>query len=214
MMNNKDLIIVIGGGSFQGKSLVASNIAYDFKIPNILCTDTIRNILHILYPSSPYYSTSTYLMKPEDLEIQMREVSTLIRDLLKIYEKRGESLIIEGMHLSKDFINYLSKKDNVIMFALNNGLSFEERLRYKSLTRKRVEYLDPKTDRIKYGPLTENTIPLTRYVRYIPRINEIHFQILNWYKKSGTFIIQFESIEQAYQQIKKIIKNKFADKGR
>ena len=207
-------VIVIGGGSFQGKSLIALNIAYDFKIPNILCTDTIRNILHTLNPSSPYYSTSTYLMKPEDLEIQMREVSNVIRNLLAIYEKRGEGLIIEGMHLSKELINYLSRKDNVIIFALNNELPFKERLRYKSLTRKRVEYFDPKTNRIKYGPPTDDNIPFTRYAKHITRINEIHLQIVGWYKESGAFIINFENIEQAHQQIKKIIKNKFAGNGR
>gem|GEM_PF-1826290 len=199
-------VIVIGGGSFQGKSLIALKIAYDFKIPNILCTDMIRNILHALNPSAPYYSTSTYLMKQEDLEIQMRKVSNVIRNLLVIYEKRGENLIIEGMHLSKDFINYLSKKDNVIMFALNNELSFEKRLRYKSLTRKKVEYFDPKTNCIKYGPLTEDNIPFTRYVKHVTRINEIHLQISEWYKESGAFVINFENIEQAYQEIKKIIK--------
>ena len=209
-MRNEAIIIVVGGGSFQGKSLIALNIAYDFKIPNILCTDTIRNVLHTLNPSSPYYSTSTYLMKPEDLEVQMREVSNVIRNLLAIYEKRGENLIIEGMHLSKEFIKYLSNKNNVIMFALNNEAPFKERLRYKSLTRKRVEYIDLKTNRIKYGPLTEDNIPFTKYMNHATRIDEIHLQILGWYKESGAFIINFENIEQAHQQIKKIIKNEFA----
>ena len=200
-------IIVIGGGSFQGKSLIALHIAHRFKIPLIICTDTIRSTLHILNPKTPYFSTSTYLMTPADLERQMKEVSKVLRKLLALHEKRGEDIIIEGMHLSQEFIIYLSYKFNVLIFCIDNKLPLEKRLEYKSITRHRVEYLDPKTGDIKYGYLMKNSLYLTPYMKHANRIKEIHRQIVGYFLQSNLPMIRFEDINKAIEMSDVMVEN-------
>jgi len=201
--NDKELnkVIVVGGGSFQGKSLIALHIAYRFKIPLVICTDSVRSILHILQPEAPYFFTSTYLMSQKNLERQMDEVSKVLRELLNIYEKRGENVIIEGMHLSQEFIEYLSGKSNVLIFCIDNKLPLEKRLEYKSITRHRVEYLDLKTGNIKYGELTRNNLYLTPYVKHANRIEEIHRQIVGYFLQRSLPVIEFDDINQAIEVI-------------
>ncbi len=199
-------IIIIGGGSFQGKSLVALNIAYRFNIPLIITTDTIRNFLHITYPHDLRFFTSTYLMTPENLEYQINKVSFFLEHMIKIYEKRGENLIIEGMHLSKKFISYASKKRNILIFALNNKVPFEKRIEYKSITRKYIEYYDPKVKKTVYGKVTRENISFTKYLKYSKRIKEIHREILENFKQEGLAIIDFEDISDAVEKSIKLVK--------
>lgn len=204
-------IIVVGGGSFQGKSLIALQIAYKFKIPLVICTDSIRSILHILNPEAPYFFTSTYLMSPVDLERQMKEVSKVLRELLRLYEKRGENIIIEGMHLSQEFIAYLSSKSNVLIFCIDNKLPLERRLEYKATTRHRVEYLDPKTGKVKYGRLTRSNIHFTPYIRHANRIEEIHRQIVGYFLQRNLPVIEFENINKAIE-VTDVMVGKFVKK--
>lgn len=204
-------IIIIGGGSFQGKSLIALQIAYKFKIPLVICTDTIRSILHILNPEAPYFFTSTYLMSLEDLKRQMKEVSKVLRELLRLYEKRGENIIIEGMHLSQEFITYLSGKSNVLIFCIDTKLPLEKRLEYKAVTRHKVEYLDPKTGEVKYGRLTKSNPYFTPYIRHAKRIEEIHRQIVGYFLQRNLPVIGFEGIDKAIEVIDVMVE-KFVNK--
>jgi len=204
-------IIVIGGGSFQGKSLTALHIAYKFKIPLVVCTDTIRSVLHILNPKAPHFFTSTYLMSPENLERQMKEVSKVLQEILALYEKRGENIIIEGMHLSQEFITYLSGKSNILIFCLDNKLPLGKKLEYKSVTRYRVEYLDPKTGEIKYGQLTKSNLFFTSYIRHANRIEEIHRQIVRYFLQGNLPVMEFEDIDKAIEVIDVMVE-KFVDK--
>ena len=200
-------IVVVGGGSFQGKSLIAVHIAYKLKIPSIVCTDTVRSILHVLNPTALYFSTSTYLMSPENLKRQMKEVSRVLRELLSIYKRRGESVVIEGMHLSPDFLTYLSNKPNTLIFCIDNMLPLEKRLEYKSLTRHRVEYHDPETGNITYGSLTMDKLQNTPYMQHANRIEEIHKEIVGCFSQRSLPIIEFNHINVAIEKIDAIIEN-------
>lgn len=202
-------IVVIGGGSFQGKSLIALHIAYKFKIPIIICTDSIRSVLHILNPESAHFFTSTYLMSPENLEKQMKEVSKILKELLALYEKRGENIIIEGMHLSQEIITYLSGKFNVLIFCTNNKLPLEKRLEYKSITRHSIEYFNSKTGEVKYGQITKNTLLNSPYLKHADRIRKIHYQIIDFFLKENLPVIQFEDINKAKQTIDLMVKRFF-----
>jgi len=202
-------VIVIGGGSFQGKSLLALHIGNMLKIPCIICTDTIRNVLRILNPAASYLSTSTYLLSPKDLERQMKEISAILRKLLSIYDQRGESVIIEGMHLSQDFIKYLSTKSNVLIFCLNNTLPLKKRLEYKSIVRNKVEYYDPKMKKVIYGYLTKNNLRFTPYMRHSRRIEEIHRNIVNYFSQLNLPIIDFNDLDVALDRVNKMIYYRF-----
>jgi len=200
-------VIIIGGGSFQGKSLIALCVAHKFNIPLIISTDTIRNILHILNPHAPYLLTSTYLMSSNDFKRQLSEVSKVLLELLVIVEKRGEDIIIEGMHLSDDFIAHMHSKENAVLLCIDNKQTFEKRIKYKSLTRHRVEYFDPFSKEIKYGDISESNLMFTPYAKNASRISEIHQQILSYFIENQLPIVQFQEIEDAMESIDKIICN-------
>lgn len=204
---NPSKVLILGGGSFQGKSLVSLEIAHIFKIPIVICTDTIRNVLHSLYPDKTFLSTSTYLITPENLEKQFHEVSRIINKMLDIWEKRGEDVIIEGVHLSKDFIQFLSGKHNVLLMCLNNTLTLRKRLEYKSLTRSRVEYNDPATKETTYGPIITKDLSLTPYMKHAKRIDEIHSQIVNTFSELKLPIIRFSEIDRAIKDVKDLVEN-------
>lgn len=206
-------IVLIDGGSFQGKSLIALHIAYKFKIPLVICTDTIRSVLHVLNPGVPYFLTSTYLMSPKNLERQMIEVSKILEELLALYEKRGENVIIEGMHLSKEFLTYISDKSNALAFCIDNKLPFEKRLEYKSITRRKLKYLDPETGEVKYGQLTRNNLYFTPYIRCADRIKEIHREIVDYFFQRNLPVIEFEDINKAIETIDKMVENLLTNKG-
>lgn len=197
--------VLIGGGSFQGKSLIALHIGFKLKIPLIICTDMIRNILHVLHPTSPYFFTSTYLMLPKDLERQMNEISDVLRELLSIYDKRGENVIIEGMHLSPAFISYVSERPNTLIFCLNNTLPLEKRLEYKSLTRHRLEHRNSETGNVTYKHLTKDSLKSTPYMQHAHRIEEIHLQIVKWFSQRNLAVIEFDNINVARSKVDRLI---------
>ncbi len=205
-------IIVIGGGSFQGKSLIASHVSCKLKIPLIIYTDVIRNVLHVLNPKKPYFFTSTYLMSPKNLERQKKEVSNVLQGVLSLCEKRGEHIIVEGMHLSQEFINYLSNKHNVLLFCIDNKLSLEKRLEYKSITRHRVKYIDPEAKNIKYGELTTSNIYFTPYMEHANRIEEIHREIVSYFLQRHLLVIGFENISKGLKKIDAIVNNWWMNK--
>lgn len=211
--NTLNNIIIISGGSFQGKSLTALYIAKKFKIPLVICTDTIRNILHILNPLAPYFFTSTYLMSPKNLKRQKMEVSKILQGLLILCEKRGENVIIEGMHFSKEFLDYISKKSNALSFCIDNKLSFNKRLEYKSITRYKVEYLDPKTGKVKYGQLTRDNLSFTPYIKYADRIEKIHREIVNYFFKNNLPVIEFYDLAKALEIADKLIEKYLLNNG-
>lgn len=202
-------IILIGGGSFQGKSLVSLEIGHRFKIPAIVCTDTIRSILHTIFPEDPRFFTSTYLMKPEHLNQQMKAVSTTIIDLIEIFEKRGESLILEGMHFDEQAIDYVYKKSNAILFCLDNKRSFIDRVLFKGKTRDKIEYLNPESGEVRYGTVSEESIEETSYMSHSNRILEIHNEIVDYFKRRGLYVIEFSQIDEAVDIITDIIMKQF-----
>src|SRR3989339_877957 len=99
--------IVLVGGSFHGKSLIALQIAQNFKIPSIICTDSVRNMLNVTYPNRPYLSTSTYRLSSTELNKQFKHVSNVLRQMMPIYEKRGESTVLEEIH--KQIMKYFTR---------------------------------------------------------------------------------------------------------
>jgi 2-phosphoglycerate kinase len=198
-------IIVIGGGSFQGKSIIALHVASRFGIPIIICSDIIRNILCSLNPNVSYYSTSTYLLSQEDLLKQKHAVSSLLIDLIGILNKRGESAIIEGMHFSKEFLTYVSTEENIIALCINNRLPLEKRILYKSLTRKRIEFEDNQTGDVYYGPITQDNISMSKYQKYLGRIDSIHRDILGYFTDSEQRIIEFDDLQYATNNVNEIL---------
>jgi 2-phosphoglycerate kinase len=144
-MKNEDQdtkIIVIASGSFQGKSIIALEVAARFEFSGVITTDTVRNVLKILNPDRDYLSTSTYLLSETLLLKQMEEVSSVVKEMIAIYRKRGEHVVIEGMHFSNDFLRW-TESQNFHKVFINNRLPLRERVLYKHTTRSRLRLYDP-----------------------------------------------------------------------
>ncbi len=177
--------VIIGGGSFQGKSLAALHIAHRLSIPTIICTDIIRNVLKSAHPGKPWFGTSTYLLSTDDLQIQMTEVSTVLIDVLEILVSRGESAIIEGMHITDDCLRTIAGRPRTLALCVNCQLPFEGRIEAKSQTRKRL--FDD------------------RYLAHRDRITGIHDRIVSMYEGIGAPIIGYRDIHELYDSLDRLI---------
>jgi 2-phosphoglycerate kinase len=199
-------VIVIGGGAFQGKSLTAMHISYKFKIPLVISSDTIRNILFIQKPGYKELFKPTFLLPDNELEKQRELISELLMDLICHYEVNGEDLIIEGSFLSQQFIRKISLKKNALLFCLNNGLPTIKRFQYKTLTRKKTKMINSRTGDIEYLVLRKNGISETLYIKYAKRIQDIHSKIMEYYSRNNLPVICFTKIGAAYKKACSLVK--------
>jgi 2-phosphoglycerate kinase len=135
----------------------------------------------------------------------MRAVSEIILGLLAIHKRRGESVILEGMHFDDQFIGTLSKWEDVLLICLNNTLPFSEKVLLKSKTRDRVEFVDTQSGEIRYGSITSEDVDKTPYIEHADRINEIHEEILESFRRHSLRIIDFTEIEHAIESIIRLI---------
>jgi len=196
-------IILIAGGSFQGKSIIALKVAAKFGFSGVVTTDTIRNVLRVLNPKEDYLSTSTYLLPESLLLKQMRKVSNILKEMISIYLDRGEHVIIEGMHFSEDFLRWVASQ-NFHKIVINNRLSLRERIIYKNITRSRLSLYDPLSSKRISGTIDETNVDASLYIKYQERIAQIHYSILASCIKYGFKIVEFDSIEDG---ISKAIKS-------
>jgi len=192
----KHEIVIITGGSFQGKSLISLSLASRLGYSGVISTDAIRNVLKVLYPEKSYLGTSTYLLPPEDLNRQRNDVSDVIKEIICIYENRGESIIIEGMHFSSDFFSW-AKEKNFCRITLDNQLAFEQRIVFKGKIRSRLRVIsDESQDTISIMVNKEN-VKTTAYYQHRDRIEEIHQHILVHSEEQDFHIIRFNELNEA-----------------
>lgn len=171
--------LTLVGGSFQGKSLVAVRLADRLGMPHVLSTDVVRNILsvqHVLPP--PWLGTSTYRLTEEELDRQCAAVSRTSDLVVKIFARRGESAILEGMHFSKGFIGDLGARPNVLLVGLDNLLAYEARIRTKVKATRRQGNL-------------------RQYEEFRDRIESIHRALLQSVADANGFICRYKSLDEA-----------------
>ena len=113
------VIILIGGASGSGKSSVTSLLAGRMHLKE-MSTDNVRHIMRnfISKAESPFIFSSTYesdhLIKDPNLTLeekvieaylrQCREVQRELKKVLEYYHRTGVWIIVEGVHLTPDFI--------------------------------------------------------------------------------------------------------------
>lgn len=211
--NSATVNIIIGGGALQGKSLVASKISYEFGIPLVIGTDTIRNILHVQNPGITEYFEPAFLLTPSKLEAQKQLISNLLFGLVEHHEKIGESVIIEGSFLSPKFIDQVSKKSNSLMLCLNNTLSSRERIRLKTLTRKKNKFISDNTSKLDHKMFQDNNYDKTLSALHSDRIFEIHNQIVDFFEGNDLAVINFGNLYMAMDKIKRIVRNFISERS-
>ena len=126
---NINTIILLGGASGTGKSSISSALASHLGLPEVLSTDSIRHILRnfINKSDAPVLFVSTYethLAVPDsELDPQINTASKILKyKLIKGYLQQSEivqskleyiiddyilkkqSLVIEGVHLTSEFM--------------------------------------------------------------------------------------------------------------
>jgi len=187
----RSMIVLLGGTSGSGKSTVASLLASRFGIPTVLSTDSIRHIMKnfMTVDECPVLFCSTYeagnKIKVEEgvkdnkrivmgFQQQAVAVQQRLENILKDFYNRGESIVVEGVHITPDFMTSMIKKfDNCLPFLIyisnenkhrerfavrSKYMTLEKRLNkyvqnfdnirciQKHLTKKAEEYLIPKVD--------------------------------------------------------------------
>jgi len=187
----KSVIILLGGTSGSGKSTVGSLLASRFGIPTVLSTDSIRHVMRNFMTNEecPVLFCSTYEAgKKIQLDQEVKEskritmgfqqqaaaVQQRLTSILEGFHKRGESIVVEGVHLTPDFMIEMVKKfNNCVPFLIyisnenkhrerfavrSKYMTLEKRLNkyvenfssirciQKYLTKKAEEYLIPKVD--------------------------------------------------------------------
>lgn len=185
------ICIWIVGGSFQGKSLVAASLAIHLGIPHVINTDFLRNVIRSQHSDPPsWLGTSTYLLSRQDLEKQFEAVSNLMRKVLAIYRKRGESVIVEGMHVSPDLLLAEALRPDTLVVGLNNTAGYEKRIRTKVQTTRLGGSLD-------------------KYRVHAGRVESIHRELLGIVRDVGGWIVRFGSPDSVGGQIAQKIEGRF-----
>ena len=116
----KPLLILIGGGTGTGKSLVATELGYRLGITHVLSTDTIRQMMRGMFSSQlmPSVHSSSYdawkhfdIPLPEDADPviaafreQLLRVCVGIQGMLDRALEEHISMIIDGVHIVPGFI--------------------------------------------------------------------------------------------------------------
>eukprot|EP00736_Rhodelphis_marinus_P011402 Rmarinus@m.9886 len=116
------IVILLGGTSGCGKSTLASLLAHRLSIPTVVSTDSIRHTLRnfISEEACPALHSSTYhageKIFPPDSDVpykkqiirgyktQSEVVMKNVIELIERFYSRGESLIVEGVHLSPKYM--------------------------------------------------------------------------------------------------------------
>lgn len=206
---NKNKIIIITGGSFQGKSLISLSLGAKLKYSGVLTTDAVRNVLTVLYPDKRYFSTSTYLLSIEDFTHQIEHVSGVIKGIVEIYESRGEHMIIEGMHFSSAFFEW-AKEKYFCRICLDNQLLFEQRIILKEITRSKLRKIAGRDSAEIAQNINNENVKATSYYQHRDRIEEIHKTILKQSEDQGFQIVKFNEIELGIKETFAYINNWFS----
>jgi 2-phosphoglycerate kinase len=115
----------------------------------------------------------------------MTEVSAALLDVVEILVSRGESAIIEGMHITKGCLRRLTENPNSTAICIDNRLPFEARIDAKSHTRTRLHH--------------------DRYLAHRDHIIEMHTLIVSMYEGIEAPIIVYQNIEELFISLDRII---------
>jgi 2-phosphoglycerate kinase len=183
--------IWILGGSFQGKSLIAASLSVRLGIPHVINTDLLRNVIRSQHnPPPDWLGTSTYLLSELALGRQFEAVSDLLQTVLSISRRRGESVIVEGMHVSLPLLRAEAARADTFVVGVDNMADYETRIRIKvRLTRQKGR--------------------LDRYQDHSQRVQAIHQELLDRVSAVGGQIVTFHEMKSAIEMIERQAAERF-----
>lgn len=193
----KTKIIVISGGSFQGKSTISFCLATRFKVSCIVSTDLIRNILKLSHPEKPFFAKSIYMLPEKMIDDKRKYVSDTLKDIVNLYHNRREHVIIEGIHFSEAFIKWCVSNKFCCIF-LNNTLSLDDRIILKSkTTRSHLRFINDN----EFSSVNKLNVKSTKYIENKDQMEYIHKSTKEYFEKSNCPIVTFSDIEIAKKKV-------------
>lgn len=189
------------GGSFQGKSLLAIRTAAECNYSAIISTDTVRNILCHQHPDDPRFGSPSSI--PIDFfEYQCTQVCGLLKSICDQYSARGERVIVEGIHVTEEFISHILNLGGRAV-ALNNTLSWERKVKLKSITRTKMKVQHSGGSDF-YAPAEAVSNSSNAYILRQEVFKKIHDRALSMAKKKGVLVIEYSSLESPQSDLIKI----------
>ncbi|MDD2487722.1 MAG: hypothetical protein PHS92_05125 [Candidatus Gracilibacteria bacterium] len=192
--------IFILGGAFQGKSILSIKTAERYTFSTVLSTDCFRNFLRINNPTEAILCSTSKL----DVNIfnkQREEISDLLFNILKFYADRKEKVIIEGIHFSKDFLEF-AIKNGAKCLCLNNKIPWKEKVSLKKITTPITRIIDKKTGKESYIEHTDNlNIDDISYTHKEKDYTNIHNIIISDANSLKICNIAFNNINDAFLEI-------------
>ena len=199
-MNDRPLVILIGGATGTGKSTVATEIAYKLGITRLTSTDSIRQTLraffsHEFMPTIHYSSFCAGQAVPDAddpllagfLE-QSRNVLVGVNASIERALQEGWSIIFEGVHLVPGLLPTRLEGAVVCPFVLTIEDEDEHARHFFSRT-------------------AGSERPLASYLDHIGDIRRLQSFIVGRAEREGIPVIENVSAEQASAQVIDIVQS-------
>lgn len=197
---DKPLFILIGGASGVGKTSLAVSLASLLDIPRVVATDDIRQIMRLtLAPElMPFIHTSSYTawkMAQTDGATDLDPVIAAFREQAKVVSvgvgailtrciEEGTSVIIDGVHLLPDYIDF--KAYRKVAFIVPMCLALEDQGRYGERFAKREA--------------TAPSRPSYRYIHHLDEIMKIQEYLVEQSAQYEIPVVDADTIAEATSQ--------------
>lgn len=200
--NYKSFIFLIWW-PFQWKSLISLELAHLLTFSWVISTDLVRNIFRVV-ANNDYIKCSTSKMSNEIFNMQRKEISNLLYEILKFYSEREEKVIIEWIHFSQEFLKY-AIENWAKCFFLDNKLSWEQKVKLKKITTPITKIIDWKTKKEILKVHTEDlNINNILYFQQEEKYFNMHNMLLKEAIELDIKIISYKNMKEAIKQIKEL----------
>jgi 2-phosphoglycerate kinase len=207
---NKPIIILIGGVTGTGKSLLASEIAYRLGITRIVSSDSVREVMRAMVSREllPTLHASTFtawqaILPPgvsrenapsarnllQGFREQVQQVSVGLSAVVRRSIEEHSSVILEGVHVVPEYLGEYASKDATLVPMLVA-----------------VPDEDEHRGHFKMRDLeTQQHRPVERYLRYFSQIRQIQDSLLEGARRENIPILDGLSVERAAEQAVEVI---------